>query len=267
MKHLIFIVLILINITSSFSQSVDADSLLHFEWSIFKDSANTDRLLLSKFNYQLKEKDFSGAGITLKRIRYEPENFTRKDIKNALLLSVQINSGASAEFYFQEYWKRCDTSELQNHILGFLTYMNFDSLKANRFLKQVIAKNTEYDCLDCFYKTLAMSEKGKFFYPVASALVPGSGLIFAGKPVKGFTSIFLTGVFVAGSILMHQYFLPVNLIGWNVSWGLRFYTGQIALTQKEANGNISRKKQKISDECKTLFGKVLKEMNIDYELR
>lgn len=261
MKRLIFIIL-LVKLCPLYAQQKYADTLLNYELKAFAENENSQKILTQKFNFLLKQKDYVAAHNELTRINKQTLNETA--LWNACLLSLQQKDFTSAEDYFKLYWLHADTSSLRDLTLAFLTYLNTDSARANSFLRKIEVNNPEYSCLRCYYRLLEMENTRALPFIIPSALVPGSGLILLGKPMKGLTSAAIATGFVIASISMINAGLVVNLVGWTAGWGVKFYLGQLGLTEKEHHNRFTKKKSKKADACRMDFSEKLKFSGADY---
>lgn len=81
-----------------------------------------------------------------------------------------------------------------------------------------------------------------------SAIVPGMGLVYVGRPLEGLLSLALTSSSAVYGVLHILGGLPVTGVATGGGMFLRFYSGGIRLAQQRANeANISNQKNMIRD--------------------
>jgi hypothetical protein len=271
MTRIYFIGIILIFLAArSCAQNDLIDSLLKLEKKIFTSQSIAEKAQYLKTKAELNLSALNTEAALSELERYssliEFNNADADLLWNGTLLSLRFDRLGQASNYFQSYYHRFDSSSAQSNLLGFLVYLNNDSVRAKHFYRKMIMRDDSLRCLDCFYQMVnAHYRKGNFF-KVSSLLVPGSGLIMMGRPVKGLIAMGIAGIFVAEGIALLSNGLVINFVGTDVMWGLKFYIGQYLLTAKELNKKIDRKKSQRTQKCRLAFDKKLKKYSIDYRL-
>jgi hypothetical protein len=256
--------------TRFFAQNDLTDSLLKLEEKIFSSQSIAEKAQYLKIKTELNLHALNTEAAMNELERYssliEFNNADEDLLWNGTLLSLRFDRLGQASNYFQSYYHRFDSLSAQSNLLGFLVYLNNDSIRAQHFYRKLLTLDDSLRCLDCFYQMVnAHYGKGSFF-KVSSLLVPGSGLIMMGRPAKGLVALGISGVFVAGGIALLSNQLPVNFVGTDVLWGLKFYIGQYLLTAKELNKKTYKKKNQLAQKCKLAFDNELKKYSIDYRL-
>ncbi len=267
--HFITIILILTCINCfKAQQSFINDSLLKYEQDFFYESNNSQKgaILYKKYKYCINYNQLENAYKTFKRL--ESQNFTINDSNfywNNTLLCLDYNDYSSAIRNFKFYKFNFDSSSIKTNLLAYITYINYDSTVANYYLNKLKLVNDSFTCLNCFYKFLNYEKKHKNLFLTSSVALPGSGLIFLGKPIKGLTSMVLLTSLGYGIYELLQYNMYINAINWGLGLGFKFYSGQIRLTNKEFHKKENRKKKKMAIACKTIFDTTLKKYEIVYK--
>ncbi|MCA0429795.1 MAG: hypothetical protein LCH32_04775 [Bacteroidetes bacterium] len=266
MKRIYFITIILVlsNICS-FAQTNKVDSLLLFEKQLFftRNTAQQDCILFYKYEYALKIKNYQNAYQSY--LRLEKRNFRIKKEDyywNNTLICLDNFNFTSATQNFNIYKLNFDSLSLNSNLLGYLTYVNYDSTQAKYYYQKLIKLDSNLACLNCFYKLINNKYKKGKGYMITSGIVPGSGLIAMGKPLKGLTSLALVGGSVFGIYSLIQNNLYLNALSWGLNFGLKFYVGQIKLTNKE----YLKKQEKLNKKCKSNYNSVLKKYFFDYKV-
>ncbi|MFN8230345.1 MAG: hypothetical protein U0V03_05420 [Bacteroidia bacterium] len=270
MKRIYFITIILVlsNICS-FAQTNKVDSLLLFEKQLFftRNTAQQDCILFYKYEYALKIKNYQNAYQSY--LRLEKRNFRIKKEDyywNNTLICLDNFNFTSATQNFNIYKLNFDSLSLNSNLLGYLTYVNYDSTQAKYYYQKLIKLDSNLACLNCFYKLINNKYKKGKGYMITSGIVPGSGLIAMGKPLKGLTSLALVGGSVFGIYSLIQNNLYLNALSWGLNFGLKFYVGQIKLTNKEYLKKQEKLKRKLNKKCKSNYNSVLKKYFFDYKV-
>jgi hypothetical protein len=271
MTRIYFIKIILIFLAAeACAQDHLGDSLLKLEEKIFasQNAAEKARLLKRKIDLNLDVLNTEAALHELERYSnlVEYNNADAEVLWNGALLSLRFDKAGQASNYFQSYYHRFDSADASSNLLGFLVYLNIDSVRAKHYYKKLITIDDSLRCLDCFYEMVNTRYRKGNFFKVSSLLVPGSGLIMMGRPVKGITAMVITGFFVLEGILLLNNKLIMNFIGTDVMWGTKFYVGQYLLTIRELNKKTEKKKSRRAQKCRQAFDKGLKKYSIDYRL-
>lgn len=269
MKHTFFIVIILVLSKLSLNCQTGADTLLFFEKLIFesKSQKQRDSLLNQKLNFSIQSKNLKNAYLTYLRLEKTGYRVYNKNYYwNATLLCLDNFNFSSAIMNYKLYKLNFDSSSIQSNLLGYLTYVNFDSLSAKKYYLNLLKLDSSLACMNCFYELLNKKSKKGTGYMIASGIVPGSGLVVVGKPLKGITSMALIGGMAYGVYSLTQANLYVNAINWTLNLGLKFYLGQIKLTKKEFDKKQNKTKSLLNKRCKANYMGVLHEHAITYKV-
>jgi hypothetical protein len=103
-------------------------------------------------------------------------------------------------------------------------------------------------------------------YMISSGVIPGSGLVAIGKPLKGIASIVLIGGMSYGVYSLIQSNMYINAINWSLNLGMKFYLGQIKLTKKEFDKKQNKKRSILNKKCKANYLEVLTKYNLTYKV-
>lgn len=270
MRHKYFITIILVLAIKLISaQAAKDDTLLLFEKLVFQTKSKTgqDSILHLKFNYAVKQADLKNAYTTYLRLEKRGYRVYDKNYYwNTALLCLDNFNFSSAIQNCKLYRINFDSSSIHSNLLGYLVHVNYDSVAAKNFYKKMIKQDSSLACMKCFYDLLNKKSKSGNGYMISSGIIPGSGLIALGKPLKGLTSMALLGGMAYGVYSLGQYNLYINAINWSLNLGLKFYIGQIKLTKKEFDKKQTKKKSFLNKKCKANYLEVLNNYNLTYKV-
>ncbi len=270
MRHKCFIVIILV-LTSFLikGQSAKTDSLLFFEKLVFnsKSKVSRDSLLHVKLNFAIKQADLSSAYTTYLRLEKGGYRvFDKNYYWNSTLLCLDNFNFSSAIQNYKLYRLNFDSISIHSNLLGYLVHVNYDSILAKKYFRKMIQLDSSLTCMNCFYELLNKKAKNGTGYMISSGIVPGSGLIAVGKPLKGITSMALLGGMAYGVYSLVQSNMYINAINWSLNLGMKFYLGQIKLTKKEFDKKQNKKRSALNKKCKANYLDVLAKYNLTYNV-
>lgn len=270
MRHKCFITIILV-LTNFLlkSQSVKSDSLLFFEKLAYnaKSKEVRDSILLHKLNFTIRIADLESAYATYLRLEKSAYRVYNKNYYwNSTLLCLDNFNFSSAIQNYRLYRLNFDSISIQSNLLGFLVHVNYDSIVAKKYFHKMIEHDTTLTCMKCFYDLLNKKPKSGTGYMISSGIIPGSGLIAIGKPLKGITSLALIGGMSYGVYSLIQSNMYINAINWSLNLGMKFYIGQIKLTKKEFDKKQTKKIGYINRKCKANYLEILTKYKITYKV-
>jgi hypothetical protein len=263
----IFIISLSVLLKSGAVQSQQGlnDSLLACEYSYFTSSSDPvkQQVLLKKVSLYLSH-NITGPEVLneIRRVNTEAiaspqqkENF----LWNAALIAYLNNETARAGLYLDRYEKHSGDTSLSYNLLLILVNKYTDSALVTKKINQSAAQDSAFKSLACFAGITNYSRKHRNFYLLSSAILPGSGAIMNGYVIKGAVSLALAAGSVYGIVKMVEYGLYINAVLWGTGVGLKFYTGNIRLTENLFYKAEARQKNKLATACelnlKTLLTK------------
>ena len=86
-------------------------------------------------------------------------------------------------------------------------------------------------------------------YLISSAVLPGSGAALNGYVLKGVLSLGLVSASAYAVAKMVEYGLYLNAVLWGTGVGLKFYVGNINLTEKLFYKAEAKQKNKLTKSC------------------
>ncbi|MCA6436769.1 MAG: hypothetical protein ACK5QC_06000 [Bacteroidota bacterium] len=270
MRHKYFITIILVSTNFILkSQSAKSDSLLLFEKLVFnaKSKITSDSLLHEKLNFAIRNADLVSAYNTYLRLEKGGYRVYNKNYYwNSALLCLDNFNFSSAIQNYKLYRLNFDSLSIHSNLLGYLVHVNYDSIIAKKYYKKMIELDSTLSCMSCFYDLLNKKVKSGTGYMISSGVIPGSGLVAIGKPLKGIASIVLIGGMSYGVYSLIQSNMYINAINWSLNLGMKFYLGQIKLTKKEFDKKQNKKRSILNKKCKANYLEVLTKYNLTYKV-
>jgi hypothetical protein len=272
MQRLFIISLLFLRQLPGISQpSMGADSMLIYEYRYFTASDRTakNNELLGKLNFCLREKK-SDAGVLILSRRIDPELImdARSRITflwNSALLGYMEGQREFAAFSLREYLKVSGDSSSGTMLLSFLINKHHDSTVANNNMLRLMDHDTIFAGLRCFGKVALYEKKHRNLHLISSALVPGSGTMMNGYLLKGLTSMVLSGGAAFGIVKLVESGLYLNAVLWGTGVGLKFYTGNIRLTEKTFDWSEDKNRKRLSDQCEMYLRRILTKYPLQFK--
>lgn len=266
MRRIIIIVSLFLRVFTGYGQDPPADSLLHYEYAYFNSTNDTLRqqFLLHKLDLHLRSGNMGpDAFHEVTRIRVDATGPCKYPfLWNAALLAYLNHEEDRASFYLAQYRTGTGDTTLPCLLLSVLISKYTDTIAFSRDLIALGRHDTAFRQLDCFLRSATYQRRHLKGYLLASALVPGLGTALNGFPVKGFISLALTAGSVYGIVTLVQYGLYVNAVLWGAGVGLKFYGGNLRLTEKSFNEREEQQKSRLYTGCES----ALKNLLINYPI-
>jgi hypothetical protein len=177
---------------------------------------------------------------------------------NAAWLSYLNSDDAGAVYHLRKYSEISSDTSLEFYLASVLIHKNTDTTLFQKHLQLLVKHDTLFRSLNCFMEVYSYNRKHLNWYLLSSALVPGLGTSLNGYPLKGFVSLALSASSVYGVVKLVEYGLYINAVLWGTGVGMKFYTGNIRLTEASFYKAESSKKQKLASSCELLLETVLK---------
>lgn len=255
MRQIFIISFLLIQLGYAAAQNNVQDSLLFYEYLFFKttDPELRHQCLLKKVNVQLREGSTSiDVFNDVKRIKADSLtdlNLRLQYVWNASLISYLNDETDYANFYLARYQQLSLDTTIELSFLSALINRYSDTAAFNKHLRFLNCKDSLFVGLNCFMDPVNYHRKHRNFFLISSALVPGLGTAMNGYVLKGLLSLAITGASVYGIVKMVEYGLYLNAVLWGSGVGLKFYIGNIRLTDISFDKAEERKKNKLASAC------------------
>lgn len=205
--------------------------------------------------FALLRGDYPGSEFSEPSLFFEGiARWKKKEYQDAALLFEQLAKGASASGFAPRASAAKAMLELD------LDDVNGARAELERFLASFPGHGGESDAR----KALALLDeyehlprKSEILAGILSAILPGSGYVYAGRYGDGLTAFLLNGLFIAGTVMaVHNQWYPAA--GLTGGIGLPFYLGNIygsanaaarwnASVKREARSGIARRLDPIID--------------------
>jgi len=184
---------------------------------------------------------------------------------NASIANLLQKRYTKAEFYFNLYIElnKNDSDTLQIKVLAALIFMPLNHSKLIELIGQT--NDSLIQALTCYQSVLNYQKPRKNYFVLASALIPGSGMLAANKPKQGLTSLALNAATVYFIYTLAQHNLYVNAVTWGFILGQKFYLGNLALTQKLVDEAEFQQRQALAQACEKTVFKLLKKHSLTYK--
>jgi len=236
--------------------------LISLEKSYFLSDSNYEKTLIAyqKFNLLiLNNVQDEQSILEIDRIEYD-YLLSSEQIKffwNAALINFLNDKKIKAIHFFERYQEISLDSSNEMLLLSALIYSDFNHLKSTVSLVELSKRDTVFKCLSCLQKDEYANEKNKKLKIISSAFIPGLGMILNGDVIKGLTSTALN----ASSIILINYLILnqsyINALSWGFSLGLKFYTGNLKLTESLIDKKQNKKLKMESVYCKNKWQIIL----------
>ncbi|MES2679626.1 MAG: hypothetical protein V4635_07060 [Bacteroidota bacterium] len=247
------------------------DSLLFYEYRYFKCSDATEKqnILLKKIDLYLN------AGITnslvfneIKRVNIgRLASGQNEFLWNAALISYLNIENDQARFFLKEYEISAKDSSVMVKLLKVLLYKDIDTSISHVSIAQLSEKDPLFKGLTCFDDIISYNRKHLNFYLFSSAIVPGSGSAMNGYVLKGLLSLAITSASAYAIVKMVEYGLYVNAVLWGTGVGLKFYAGNISLTEKLFYKAEAKQKNKLTTGCELTLKSILDKYPLTLRLK
>lgn len=237
--------------------------LLLFEERWFNASNEQDRnaILLEKLVFQLMHPELINTiHNTMDRLNDEllSDSVDRADfLWNSALFCLIDEREQEGMSYLNKYKIFTNDSIGKYQLLKVLLRFPYNPEEAKMMYNNLLIQDPSYAGMECYFDVSIYSGKSLNYYILASAIVPGSGIIALGKPLKGLTSMGLNAGSVTLALLLWREQLFINSIFWGGLLFSKFYSGQIILTGTVFAERVGRKKEKLAKECELLCGGLL----------
>jgi hypothetical protein len=259
----------LISVFSFAQAKVDFD-LLHLEQAIFSASSAeiANEFRLAKFDLLLQNHLYDQAKLQLEEIEIDQlksDSVRANLLWNASVLSYMQQLPNRAEHFYRQYAKQTADSSIYSLELKAILLVQQDSAEFENCLTKLVEMDSSFHSLRCYQSLLNIPTDNSTPFLICSMLVPGSGMILCGYPVKGLTSMALVGSTALFAAKLIQQSLWVNAISVLTIATLRFYLGNITLTDTLYHRHFQKKIARRMSPCKAEFEALMKKYPIDFK--
>jgi len=262
------IIFILFTAISFISKATNTDSIvaklisLEYNYFLSNDEKVKTSIAFEKLNLKLTDSTFTEE-LTAEIERIDPEYLSHESkIKfywNSTIVYYLKKEFFKSVYYIEKYNEIIHNKSINELLLYYLILTKTDVQKSINILNEIKiqANNSKVEkinndsllkCLSCMTEINHVKNLNKKIKLISSAIVPGSGLILNGNLLKGLTATSVNGLsayFIYYLITKENY---VNAFGWGFSMWLKFYSGNLKLTEKSID---IKRELLISDKAKT----------------
>jgi hypothetical protein len=264
---LIFLIVCIRNVQAQGNFEID---ILNFEKEIYAQKNDTLKqdLILKKIdvllsNNILNERTFK----EVKRIQtsYLDSSKSSKFFWNAALVSFLNKETNYANSYLKRFANFQGSESTSYKLLFFLNNQKIDSAQCAVFYMDLCKKDSIFMNLSKVIELEDFELKHKKFLLNSGLVIPGSGAIFNGNIVKGFTSLGLNTIsFMAIRELVFEQ-MYVNAIGWGFNLFSKFYLGNLRMTEGLVEKKEQLKKNKLTSDCELILNDIFKKYPFEFK--
>lgn len=271
LKNTLISIILLLFTSRLFGQHTTDSLLLCLEKQVFETSCDTIKteLILQKSSLYFQVNRIDSLVINeTDRIDWrllKNKSDCSRFLWNASLANLLQKRYTKAEFYFNHYvaLNKNATDSMQLKVLAALIFMPLNHSKLIALIGQT--NDSLMQALTCYQSVLDYQKPRKNYFVLASALIPGSGMLAANKPKQGFTALALNTATVYFIYILAQHNLYANAISWGFILGQKFYLGNLALTQKLVDEVESQQRQALAQACEKTVFQLLKKQPLVYK--
>lgn len=255
-------------ITGAKAQTSKNDSLMKLEYGYYMASGDTAKnaFLYKKIKLHMRAGNTDSIAMReFKRIRpsllSDPQQ--KKEILwNGAIVSYLHNEFNYAQNFMNGYEQLTGDTSVPFRLLNVLIHKYNDSTLVNRNIHLLLKTDSSFACLSCFAELSRYKRKHHDLSILSSAIVPGSGTMANGRVIKGMVSLALTAGSVYGVVRLAEAGLYLNAALWGSGLGLKFYVGNLNLTDKTFYEKENKHRQKMATACEENLKKLLQKYPI-----
>jgi len=264
MHRIITILIFLIACTEgSYSQPSFDNELLSLEKEIFRSKNDSDRVgfHLKKLDLYIEHNDFSELAFQeVRRIDYRlfRDSIDQKRfLWNASLISQLNGAPSTGRNYHAVYQQYHSDSSIAAILLGIMLNSQSDTAYTNKWINHLVQVDARFEALSCMNEVIEFEIPNKNLYVVASAILPGLGSALNGNVFQGVNSLAINGATGYGLYLLAKNNLYLNALLWGAGLGLKFYAGNIKLTDRLVELKQATIKDSMADSCNDIYKDIL----------
>jgi hypothetical protein len=225
--------------------------------------------MVQKMDLMMKNK--SDNDLILKNCKRIDDQFISDSVEksrflwNASVLAYLENDLYYALHTIKEYQHVSNDSSLTCESLRFFIYSNYDTEKTKIIVADLIQRDSIFEAYECYSNAQAYEVRQIQFKKALSYILPGSGMIVNGNWAKGLLSTSLnsaSGLAIYYLISNHLY---INSLAWGSNLIMKFYIGNINLTEKLINQKQVFRQKKLAKKCELSINECLLKYPINYK--
>ncbi len=253
------------------SQDFFASDLLALERKIYVCKTDSEKtpFLIQKLNLYISRSDYSMNALKeARRINYELISMPQQRDRflwNAALLCQLNQQSDYAIYYYNRYKEKTGDSSITTTLLEILIQSSHDTSLVSLLTERLSSKDSSFHCLKCLNTMGSYEKRNRAAYILSSVVVPGLGTALEGYPLKGLNSLLISAAITYGvvALVQSQDYPAAILIGAGL--GVKFYIGNIRLTNKLFTDRESRQKGMLAENCKHSMNELLKKYPLQFK--
>lgn len=269
---IIFIALIHLVSSACAQQDEMISSLLAIEKEIYLSKNDTIKnfLILDKIEVYFTN-DSINKGLLKEVKRINRDLFLDSTLRcnflwNASLVAHICGDYNNAKKYLNDYFIQSKDSSNEFILLSTLVFHEHDPERVDKLIKIAEKRDTSFsklECLNALEKKSAL--KGKKLIVFSSYIIPGTGTVISGRPIKGLVSLLVTGSLGVATFYLAASGLYLNAAFISFPWFYKIYHGQTRLTRKVISEKESKRKNELSIKCEKQLSILLDKYPIKFK--
>lgn len=263
MRLIIIIKIYLILTLNLNAQNFLHDSLMLCEYKVFKANTEAEKqeALIKKVKLYIGANELGEAIFNeIKRVNtsaISDINKKRSFLWNAATIAYLNEKTDHARYFISEYENISSDSSETFYLLSILANKYHDTALVNSTIKKAVKKDSLFKTLSCFMDAVNYNKKHYYSYIISSAVVPGLGTALNGKVLKGSTSLALNAISLYAVVKLAESGLYTNAVLWGLGLGVKFYIGNLNLTDKTFYEAEQKHRNKILGKCEVKLKELL----------
>jgi hypothetical protein len=265
---LIYILLQFIN--SGYTQDTLSSNLLKFEKAIYYATSDTssNRVLVEKMNFLIENK-VDNKQILANSKRINRHLITSQDEKSRFLWNSCVAAYLENDLYYslhcmKEYQLVTGDSSVECESLRFFIYTNYDKAETEQIISNLIQRDSIFLAFKEYHNAQLYEVNYRGLKKIMAYVVPGAGMMLNGNFLKGFISLALNSASVSAIYYLVSRSMYINSIAWGSNLILKFYLGNVNLTDKLIEAKQGSKRKKLAKKCELSINECLIKYPIDY---
>lgn len=273
-KNIIILIILLCYINFLSAQTTNDSLLFELEKKIYAEANDTIKtnLLIGKIDIYINQNNIVSYELLteINRVQWntlkDSAILSRFFWNSALTfyLNQKYSLALNAYNHYQEMIK-VDTT-INTLFLHTLILMRVDSSLFVNNLTKCAQVDSSFLEMTCYLDIINYEKKNKLFYPISSAIIPGSGMLMLGKPKQGITSLFINSATAYAIYSLLQNNLYVNSVAWGIVLMQKFYVGGIKLTSKLTDEKENKIRYKLSTKCHKTLNVLLQKYPLNFKM-
>lgn len=269
LRTIIVVIATVLCIGRSYANDSLSLKLLRLEEKAFYavNDSSRNEFVLEKFDLRLRHELIDDGtfeeGQRLS-VAYLPNSERARVLWNKAVLSVILKKPSFAIQHFIDYSALTQDSTPSSLLLEMLVYYETDSNSVRRAFHNLLSVDTSLTELACLNNLSSVKPSARLAYLIASGIIPGSGMIAQGELIKGFTALLLNAGMATAITALVINDLRLNAIAWGLTYGLKFYAGNLKLTNTIVDRRMNEKKSLHADECRQAFHEAMKKYPVSF---